>query len=166
MLWLKIITHSPQLSSALLGGQSIKQQVKQLQDCFVHLAYCTYEELVDQGISVHNVHAWLISLDVLRQHEHQEFIKNHLTNIDKETHLNNLWARLGIYWNFLNFDLLKHVVKKFGSENLKQKMKSYKYDLQSFRRVTRLCDFIECWPVQGEAPETDLREFVAKMKHD
>ena len=43
---------------------------------------------------------------------------------------------------------------------------SYKCDLQSFQRVTRLCDFIDCWPVQGEAPETDLREFVAKMKHD
>ena len=155
-----------QLSAALLDRRSIKQQVKQLQYRFVHLAYCTYEELVDKGISVHKFHAWLTALDVYRQHEHQEFIKDHLTNIDKETHLNNLWARLGIYWNFLNFDLLEHVVNKFGSENLKQNMDSYECDLHSFRRVTRVCDFIDCWPVQGEAPETDLREFVAKMKHD
>ena len=163
---LKIISHLPQLSAALQDIQSIKQQVKQLQDHFIHLAYCTYEELVDKGISVHNVHAWLISLDVFRQREHQEFIKDHLTNIEKGTHLSNLWARLGTYWNFLNFDLLKHVIKKFGSEDLKQKMKSYKCDLQWFQRVTRVCDFIDCWPVQGEAPEADLREFVAKMKHD
>ena len=163
---LKIISHLPQLSAALLDRQSIKQQVKQLQDHFIRLAYCTYEELVDKGVSVHNVHAWLISLDVFRQREHQDFIKDNLTNIEKGTHLSNLWARLGTYWNFLNFDLLKHVIKKFGSENLKQKMKSYKCDLQSFRRVTRVCDFIDCWPVQGEAPEADLREFVTKMKHD
>ena len=115
---------------------------------------------------MHKVHAWLISLDVFQQREHQEFIKDHLTNIDKETHLNNLWARLGIYWNFLNFDLLEHVVNKFGSEDLKHKMKLYKCDLQSFRRITRVCHFIDCWPVQGEAPETDLQEFVAKMKQD
>ena len=161
---LKIIIH--QLSAALLDRRSIKQQVKQLQDRFVHLAYCTYTELVDKSISVHKFHAWLTSLDVYRQREHQEFIKDHLTNIDKETHLNSLWARLGIYWNFLNFDLLEHVINKFGGENLKQNMDSYKCDLHLFQRVTRVCDFIDCWPVQGEAPETDLREFVAKMKHD
>ena len=151
---------SSQLSAALLDRQSIKQQVKQLQDHFIRLTYCTH----DKGISVHSVHAWLISLDVFRQREHQEFIKDHLTNIDKETHLNNLWARLGTYWNFLNFDLLEHLVSGFGSEDLKQKMESYKCDLQSFRKATRICDFIDCWPERIEPPpESELREFVAKV---
>ena len=151
------------MSAALLDRQTIKQQVKQLQDHFIRLTYCTYEELADKGISVHNVHAWLISLDVFRQREHQEFIKDHLTNIDKETHLNNLWARLGTYWNFLNFDLLEHLVSGFGSERLNQKMESYKCDLQSFRKATRICDFIDCWPERVEPPpEHELRQFVAE----
>ena len=151
------------MSAALLGRQSIKQHVKQLQDRFVHLAYCTYKELVDKGISVHDVHAWLTALDVFRR-EHQEFIKDHLTNIEKGTHLSNLWARLGIYWNFLNFDLLEHLVSGFGSEDLKRKMESYKCDLQSFRKATRICDFINCWPERVEPPpERELREFVAKV---
>ena len=74
ILWhamLKITSHLPQLSAALLDRQSIKQQVKRLQDHFIRLTYCTYKELVDKGISVHNVHAWLISLDVFRQREQQ-----------------------------------------------------------------------------------------------
>ena len=113
---------------------------------------------------MHNVHAWLTSLDVFRQREHQEFIKDNLTNIEKETHLNNLWARLGIYWNFLNFDLLEHLVCGFGSKDLKQKMESYKCDLQSFRKATRICDFIDCWPERVEPPpKSELREFVAKV---
>ena len=88
-------------------------------------------------------------------------------NIDEATNFNNLWARLGSYWNFLNFDLLEHVINKFGSEILKQKMESYKHELQFFRKATRLCDFMKCWPVLGETPpETELKEFVAKMKHD
>ena len=152
------------MSAALLGRQSIKQHVKQLQGRFVHLAYCTYKELVDKGINVHDVHAWLTALDIFRQHEHQEFIKDHLTNIEKGTHLSNLWARLGIYWNFLNFDLLEHLVSGFGSEDLKRKMNSYKCDLQSFRKATRICDFINCWPERVEPPpERELREFVAKV---
>ena len=138
--------------------------MKQLQDHFIHLAYCTYKALVDQGINVHDVHAWLISLDVFQQREHQEFIKDHLTKIDKETHLSNLWARLGMYWNFLNFDLLEHLVSGFGSEDLKKKMESYKVDLQSFRKATRICDFINCWPERVEPPpERELREFVARV---
>ena len=160
----KITTHLPQLSAALLDRQSIKQQVKQLQDHFIRLAYCTYEELADIGISVHNVHAWLTSLNVFQQREHQDFINDHLTNIEKGTHLSNLWARLGTYWNFLNFDLLEHLVSRFGSENLKQKMESYKCDLLSFRKATRICDFIDCWPERVEPPpERELREFVAKV---
>ena len=160
----EVITDPLQFSAALLGRQSIKQHVKHLQDRFVHLAYCTYKALVDQGINVHDVHAWLTSLDVFRQREHQEFIKDHLTNIDQETHLNSLWARLGIYWNFLNFDLLEHLVSGFGSEDLKQKMESYKCDLQSFRKATRICDFINCWPERVEPPpECELQEFVAKV---
>ena len=160
----KIITDPSRWSAALLDRQSIKQQVKWLQDCFVRLAYCTYKELVAKHINVHDVHAWLISLDVFRQREHQEFIKDHLTNIEKDTHLNNLWARLGTYWNFLNFDLLEHLVSGFGSEDLKQNMESYKCDLQFFRKATRICDFINCWPERVEPPpERELREFVAKV---
>ena len=81
---------------------------------------------------------------------------------------NDFWWPLGNnYWNFLNFDLLEHLVSIFGSEELKQKMESYKHDLQSFRKATRLCDFISCWPVRGQTPpKKELRKFVAKMKHD
>ena len=156
-----------QLSAALLDKQSIKEQVKQLQHEFRHLGYCTYKELVDEGISVDDVHAWLISLDVFQQQEHQDFIKDHLTNIEKLTSLNNLWARLGIYWNFLNFDLLEHLVNGFGSKDLKQKMGSYNRNLQSFRKATRVCDFIDCWPSRVEPPPgKELKEFVTKVGYN
>ena len=85
-------------------------------------------------------------------------------NVDQNTTFNNLWARLGSYWDFLNFDLLEHIIKKFGSEDLKQRMESYKCDLRSFRRSTRLCDFIDCWPVRGQSPPiAELRKFVGKV---
>ena len=157
------ITHP---SAVLLDKCSVKQHVNQLEDCFVELTECTYEILVEKGIDVHRLHARLVSLDVFRRHEHQEFVDKHLMNIDQNMTFNNLWARLGSYWDFLNFDLLEHIINKFGSEDLKQKMKSYKHDLQSFRRSTRLCDFIDCWPVRGQTPpETELRRFVVKVGH-
>ena len=136
--------------------------MKQLESRFLHLVYCTYTELLDKSISVDHFHAWLVTLDVSRQREHQEFIES----FDKGTHVNDLWKRLGSYWNFLNFDLLEHVVSGFGSEDLKKKMESYEFDLQSFRKATKVCDFIACWPVRGQTPpESELREFVAKVDY-
>ena len=152
-------------SAVLLDKASVKQQVTQLESRFRHLAYCTYETVKDQGINVDSFHAWLMLLNLSQQHEHQQFIEN--LNIHKETHLNDLWKRLCKYWNFLNFDLLEHVVDGFGSADLKRKVKSYECDLQSFQKATRLSDFIDCWPVKGQTPpKTELQECVAKMKHD
>lgn len=40
-------------------------------------------------------------------------------NTDQGTHFSHLWVKLGNYcWKFLNFDLLEHVVCKFGNETL------------------------------------------------
>ena len=113
------------------------------------------------------LYGWLVALDVSRKHVHREFIDNHLMNIHQGTTFSNLWGNLGKYCNFLNFDLLEHVINKFGSKDLKQEMDSYECDLQSFRKATRLRDFIDCWPVRGQSPpEKELRDFVTKMKHD
>ena len=153
-------------STVLLDKHSVKQHVRQLEGRFLELTECTYELLVDRSIDVNRLRARLVSLDVSRKHEHQEFINNHLMNVDQRMTFTDLWARLGNYWDFLNFDLLEHIINKFGSEDLKRKMESYKHDLQSFRRSTRLCDFIDCWPVRGQTPpEMELREFVAKVGH-
>ena len=150
----------------MLDKHLVKQHVRQLEDRFLELTECTYELLVDRNIDVNRLRARLVSLDVSRKHEHQEFINNHLMNVDQRMTFTDLWARLGNYWDFLNFDLLEHIINKFGSEDLKRKMESYKHDLQSFRRSTRLCDFIDCWPVRGQTPpEMELRDFVAKVGH-
>ena len=68
------------LSAVVLSKQSLKQQVKQLESRFLHLVYCTYIELLDKGmdkgINVDHFYGWLVTLDVSRQREHQEFIES------------------------------------------------------------------------------------------
>ena len=154
----------PTSPAELLDKQSVRQHVKQFESRFSDLVYCTYETLADKGIEANRFHAYLMALDLSRSKEHGEFINN---LFEPGTTFQNLWGKLCGYWNFLNFNLLEHVVGKFGSEDLKHKMESYVHDLQSFRKATRLCDFIDCWPVLGETPpKSDLRTFVVKMKHD
>ena len=152
-----------------LDKQSVKQQVKKLEKRFSDLVDFVYRALLRKNTedNVRYFRSSFLSLDVSRKHEHHNFIHEQLMKMDKEATFDEIWEKLTDYWNFLNFDLLDYIVDKFDIDHLKQKMDSYEHDLQSFRKATRLCDFIYCWPVQGETPpETELREFVAKMKHD
>ena len=151
-------------STVLLDKELIKRHVMQLENSFGDLACYASEHI---NVNVDSFRTRLINLDVARKDEHETFINNHLMRIDPGTTLGDLWATLSKYWNFLNFDLLEYVVSKYGTEELKHKMNTYAKDLESFRKSTRLCDFLECWPVKGKAPpETTLRKFVAKMNHD
>ena len=146
----------------------VKQQVKMLEKRFSNLVDCAYKALLENNAedNVRYFRSSFLSLDVSRKREHHKFIHEQLMKMHKEATFDDIWEKLTDYWNFLNFDLLDYIVDKFDIEDLKQKMKSYEHDLQSFRKATRLCDFIDCWPVQGEAPpEAELREFVAKMGH-
>ena len=164
--WLPSSLCSP---AVLLNKESVKQQVRQLQTRFRDLVISTYRILVYKRVDVdlRSFRFSLLALDVFQKHEHQHFINNHLMKIQPATTFDDLWAKLNNYWNFLNFDLLEHIVSIFGSEDLKQKMESYEHDLQSFRKATRVCDFIDCWPVRGQTPpKKELRKFVAKIKYD
>ena len=143
--------------------------MKELETTFSNLSDLTYDTLLQMKVddNVRSFRSRLLSLDVSRKSEHQKFINEHLVIIDQGTTFDVLWGQLNNYWNFLNFDLLECIVDKYEIENLQRRMKSYVHDLESFRKGTRLCDFIECWPVQGETPPVvDLQEFVIKMNYD
>ena len=149
-----------------LDKQSVKQQMKELERRFSDLVDCTYDTLLQKKVddNVRSFRSRLLSLDVSRKSEHQKFINEHL---DQGTTFDTLWDRLNNYWNFLNFNLLECIVDKYKIEDLQCRMKLYVHDLKSFRKATRLCDFIECWPVQGVTPPVvDLQEFVTKMNYD
>ena len=142
--------------------------MKELEESFSDLVDQAYEALLERTVdkNVHSFRSIFLSLNVSRKYLHQKFIQDNL-KIDEETTFDDLWMKLAFYWNFLNFDLLEHVINKFRIEDLKQKMESYKDELQSFRKATRLCVFVNCWPLNGEMPpETEFREFVTKIDLD
>ena len=158
----------PLFLAVLLDEQSVEQRMKELEESFSDLVDQAYKALLEGRVNkdVHSFRSIFLSLNVSRKHLHQKFIQDNL-KIDEETTFDDLWTKLAFYWNFLNFDLLEHVINKFRIENLKHRMESYKDDLQSFRKATRLCVFVNCWPLNGEIPpETEFREFVTKIKLD
>ena len=101
-------------------------------------------------------------MDINGQTHHGEFIMEIIQN--KKTVL-EVWVRLSPYLNFLNYEILQHILFTSGDKELKGKMLGYASNVEAFFHETRLRDFLACWPVRGEKPpEDDLKQFVVK-KH-
>ena len=98
--------------------------------------------------------------------QHRSFIEEKLTKIPPPVTFENTWLTLNLYWDFLNYGLLEHVINQCGSEDLKQQMQDYVDELSTFKQTTRLCDFIKSWPCRDSGPPEDrLKKVVVKMKH-
>ena len=79
----------------------------------------------------------------------------------------DVWFRLVMYWDFLNYTLLEHIVNNFGNEAVKKRMKDYKLKLKDFQCRTRLCDFAEHFhDINERLVEKDLKELVVKLDKD
>ena len=103
----------------------------------------------------------LTSFDVDGQEHHLEFIEK---IVDERETIAGIWIKLNSYLNFLNYDILAHVLDKFQNEALQKRMDDYVYQIITFFRNTKLCDFVKCWPVRGKAPPVDLLRCFIEIK--
>ena len=98
---------------------------------------------------------------------HRSFIENKLTNIQPPVTFEKIWSILNLYWDFLNYGLLQHVICRYGSADLNQQMQDYVDELSTFKHETRLCEFIESWPCRDDGPPEDsFKKVVVKMEQD
>ena len=84
--------------------------------------------------------ARLSNLSVRNKKLHQKFLGVMLTRLDGTSTLGDLWTRLNMYCNFLNYSLMEHLVKKFGDETLRTDFQEFKEHLKVFRCKTQLRD--------------------------
>ena len=74
-----------------------------------------------------------------------------------------VWSILNLY--FLNYGLLEHVIRIFGSETSDPGLCGQTFCIQ--KNYTRLCDFIDSWPCKDDRPpEEELRKVVMNMRQE
>ena len=145
---------------------TVEEQVQYFESKFHTFVLKTYQEVnskMDPSVFL----SCITCLPVSARTQHRSFIEEKLTNIPPPVTFVNIWTKLNLYWDFLNYELLEHVIINFGSAELKQNMQEYVHELSVFKQTTRLCDFIESWPCRdNEPPEDRLKKVVVKMKHE
>ena len=147
-----------QPSSTFLSLAEIASQMELLENEFEDLKDDVYESVKDQPVDRFKVK--LTSIKVRDKEYHMDHMKKAIH--DKVT-VTDIWVSLNKYFNFLNHTILQHILTKFTDRTLQRRMDSYKDKLHIFFRQTRLCDFLQCWPLLEHSPPTEeLREFVVK----
>ena len=147
-----------QPSSTFLSLAEIESQMELLENEFEALKDDVYESIKDQPVD--RFKAKLTSFKVRDKEYHMDYMKK---AIRKKVTVTDIWVSLNKYFNFLNHTILQHILTKFTDRTLQQRMDRYKDKLHIFFRQTRLCDFLQCWPLLEQSPPTEeLRQFVVK----
>ena len=135
----------------------MQQEITTLVDMYDDLVSKTVEKFSErQEDSPHFCRKLRISVAVLPsslKYQHKYFLKHHSSQIGKATTVEEIFSILNSYWNFLNFHLLAHIIKKFGDEELQKQLSSYTTALQSFRLRTRITDFMKAYTGNPSLPQ-------------
>ena len=143
------------------NGQ-LRETIVKCEKDFTQLRMRVYKRIRDEEVDVFV--AALFATNVNGQEHYVPF----LTEITeaKKTVL-EIWVKLSPYLNFLNYEILQHILFNFSDDSVQRDMDEYASMMEDFFQETRLCDFLECWPVRGKTPPVEeLSNFVVKHKKD
>ena len=106
----------------------------------------------------------LTSLPLSLKREYESSITKRVPDMRKEEQVGDLFFHLNPLVSFIDYSLIEHFIKKFGSDSLRKDMQSYCYDMQTFMKQTTIQQLIDCLPGKQEAPKnfTILRAKIGR----
>ena len=129
-----------------------------------------FGQLVDKVQEEHNIPLQRLKrcitlLPASTKDQHIAFIRENLSEIKESKCMEDIFLLLNLYWDFLNYTLLEHIVTEFGNNDTKAAMAKYVCELVAFRKATKLSEFITHWRCTGKVPP-DMSRLVIKMEKD
>ena len=143
----------------------VSKRIETLEEQFDCLHERLVTELSEGGASVDQVLRALTKLPLIFRKEYESKIQDMLPELEKREVIRNLFYRLNPLFTFIDYELLQHLVSKFGSQELKQEMTSYTVKLHLFKKVTTIHELIDYWPGL-KVPQIDHKILRAKFEDD
>ena len=148
-----------------LVNATIPERIQTMEIKFDQLLDKTQDGLVDNNIPLQKLKRCITRLPAHIKDQHIHFIMENLSEIKESKCVEEIFLSLHLYWNFLNYTLLEHIVNEFGNNDTKAAMAKYVSELVAFRKATKLSDFISHWPCTRRVPP-DMSRLVIKMEKD
>ena len=147
-------------------SDTVSSRIEVLEEQFrdIHCQLVT-ELSANEGISIEQVLQALTMLPFAFRKQYQDTIQNMLPNLETKDRISSLFNLLEPLFTFIDYELLKHLVSKFGSSKLKEDMSVYTEKVQLFKKATTVSELIEYWPGL-EIPESNYSRLRAKIDDD
>ena len=129
------------------------KQIENFEHRFSNLHEKILLELVaNDDINTVKILNTLTLLPMQLRKEYEKAIKELLPAILHLERINELFYHLNPLLSFLDYGLLEYIIKRFGSDVIKEDMKAYSSDMQVFMKQTTIHQLIDHLPGQQEAP--------------
>ena len=119
----------------------------------------------EQNIPLMKLKRCITLLPASIKDQHIAFIRENMSDIKESKSMEEIFLLLNLYWDFLNYTLLEHIVNEFGNNDTKCAMAKYVTELVAFRKATKLSNFVTHWPCTEKVPP-DMTKLVTKMERD
>ena len=143
--------------------QYVQAKIKQFEKRFNALKKSSRECLEKLKVPVQRVADALTSLPADDEAEHKQFLESHLSVIYQAPDHSELFGTMNFHWNYQNPQLLDHLVREFDLEGIRGEMKTYKDDLQQFRKKTPLKLFCLSQKKRRIKPPHEFCEMVTEF---
>ena len=131
----------------------------------IHTKICFMEKEEESKKFLRTFQVTLTSLPLFKQHEDKNFLKEEKIRIKKAKDVDEIFDILEPYWNYVDYDLLEHIIKELGTSNLQEEMKEYITELEQFEKKTTVHDF--SLATQGKVViPAHYRELAVKLDKD
>ena len=130
------------------GKEFVTQQIAEFENRFINLADNAQVEIVEKHTPVRKFHHTVLLLPLSIRDDHRRFLSQNELNITKAESIDEIFMYLNLYWNFIDYSLLEHIIRRHGSDYLKAKMEEYIQDLAQFKRTTtirQICGLARRW---------------------
>jgi len=140
---------------------SLEEEIKQFEEKYAGLVVQVRDAFKRGRVSFEQVQSCLLQLPVSLTSQCGKFLQSQASDLFQATSIDVLFVILSQHWNFLNPNLLAHLVQRFGDRETKDSVDKYLGDLRKFRMRTKIGDFIDKW---SGTPLPGTKEIVMELE--
>lgn len=150
-----------------MDGSRTVETMDRLNERFYHILDLAKDDVKKKESDMSYFFTFITLLPVSLKAQHLRWFMVHISQISRATCTEEIFELLNTYWSFLHTSLIHYIIKNYGDEEVRSKLKEFEKDVDAFRRSTPIYVFWRVWPdMELKEVPTDIMELVRKHRQD
>ena len=132
---------------------------------FDDLVFHAQNDMITNRVDPQRLLQSIVRLPYELKKEHKKFTKEMEEDLKEAKSIKDIFYTANGYWDFLNYSLLQHVIKRHASDDIKEKMERYVQEIRTFREKTCFSTFSKAYKKPKKIDQR-FRELVSELNID